>query len=314
LIRHGRGAAQTMLKANSFMRRLLREPLIHFLILGSILFLVFDLTGETDQPGERRIVVTAGQVEQLAAQFSRTWLRPPTDRELDNLVERYVRSEIFYREALAMGLGQDDPYVRNRLALKLEVLLDDLSAEAGPDDGELARFLEEHRERFVEPARLSFRQVYLNPDRHPDPAAEARRLLALLRAGGDPTGLGDRTLLGRVFDDLGPDEIARQFGEDFAEALVVLEPGGWVGPIRSAFGVHLVQVSQRQPARQPALAEVRDAVLAEWRDQRRREAREQAYRRLRERYEIVMEPAAQTGGGDAAIAATAASEAAGARP
>jgi hypothetical protein len=277
------------------MRKLLREPLTHFLVLGAVLFLVFDLTSETDQPGERRIVVTPGQVEQLAAQFSRTWLRDPTPAELDGLVERYVRSEIYYREALAMGLGQDDPYVRNRLALKLEVLLDDLSAEAEPDEAELARFLEEHAERFAEPARLSFRQVYLNPEQHADPAAEAQRLLELLRDGVDPGTLGDVSMLIPGLDGATPDEIARQFGQDFAEALKGLEPGGWVGPIRSPFGVHLVRVSQHEAARQPALAEIRDAVLAEWRDQRRREAKEQAYQRLRERYEVVMQPAAEGG-------------------
>ena len=291
------------------MRKLLREPLIHFLILGSILFLVFDLTAETDQPGERRIVVTPEQVEQLSAQFSRTWLRPPTPGELDGLVERYVRSEIYYREALAMGLGQDDPYVRNRLALKLEVLLDGLSAEAEPEDGELTRFLEANAERFAEPARLSFRQVYLNPAQHADPAAEAQRLLEVLRDGADPGGLGDVSMLIPGLDGASPDGIARQFGEDFAAALLALEPGGWVGPIRSTFGAHLVRVSQRQPARQPALAEIRDAVLAEWRDQRRREAREQAYQRLRERYEIVMETEAPGGPHDDVATPAASAEA-----
>jgi len=297
-----------MMKANGFMRKLLREPLVHFLILGAILFLVFDVTRETDQPGERRIVVTAEQVDQLAAQFSRTWLRDPTPEELNGLVERYLRSEIYYREALAMGLGQDDPYVRNRLVLKLEVLLDDLSAEAEPADAELARFLTEHAERFAEPARLWFRQVYLNPDRHSDPSAEAQRLLDLLRSGADPDALGDVSMLTPGLDTATPNEIARQFGEDFADTLEGLEPGGWIGPVRSPFGMHLVRVTQRQPVRQPALAEIRDAVLAEWRDQRRREAKKQAYQRLRERYEIVMEPTTHTGVSNAAIAATAVSE------
>ena len=271
------------------MRKLLREPLIHFLVLGAVLFLVFGLTAESDQPQERRIVVTSGQVEQLAGQFSRTLLRPPTPTELEGLVKEYVRGEIYYREAQAMGLGQDDPYVRNRLALKLEVLLDDLSAEAEPGDEELTRFLAAHTERFADPARLSFRQVYLNPGRYPDPAAEAQRLLGLLRDGADPGALGDVSMLIPGLDAASPDEIARQFGGDFAEALEGLEPGGWVGPVRSPFGIHLVRVTQHQPARQPALAEVRDAVLAEWRDQRRRAAKEQAYQRLRERYEVVME-------------------------
>jgi len=276
------------------MRKLLREPLLHFLILGAALFLVFDLTSESDQPGERRIVVTADQVDQLAAQFSRTWLRPPTPGELDGLIERYLRSEIYYREALAMGLGQDDPYVRNRLALKLEVLLDDLSVEAEPGDAALEDFLEANGERFAEPARLSFRQVFVNPERHPDPTAEAQRLIELLRNGADPDQLGDVSMVIPGLDGATPDEIARQFGQDFAEALLALEPGGWVGPVRSSFGLHLVRVTQRQPARQPVLAEIRDTVLAEWRDRRRRETKEQAYQRLRERYDIVMEADVET--------------------
>jgi hypothetical protein len=279
------------------MRELLREPLLHFLILGAALFWVFDLTQETVQPGERRIVVTQDQVDQLATQFSRTWLRPPTADELDGLVERYVRSEIQYREALAMGLGQDDPYVRNRLALKLEFLLDDLSIEAEPSDAELQGFLDANAERFAQPARLTLRQVFLNPERHPDPGAEAQQLLGLLRNGADPDTLGDVSMLAPALDTATTEEIARQFGQDFAGALVAVEPGRWAGPVRSPFGLHLVLVTQRQPARQPALAEVRDAVLAEWRDQRRRDAKEQAYRRLRERYEVVMEPATQGGPG-----------------
>lgn len=277
------------------MLRLLREPLLHFLILGSVLFLVFNVTSETDQPGERRIVVTSGQVEQLAAQFSRTWLRPPTPRELEELIDRYVRSEIYYREALAMGLGQDDPYIRNRLAIKLEVLLDDLSAEADPADGELARFLEARAAQFAIPARLSFRQVYLNPDRHDDPAAEAQRLLDRLRSGADFDTLGDVSMLASGLDASTPDEIARQFGDDFAAELEDIEPGAWAGPVQSPFGMHLVLVTQRQPARLPALEDIQDSVLAEWREERRREAGEQAYQRLRERYVIAREPGALAG-------------------
>jgi hypothetical protein len=274
------------------MRKLLREPLVHFLILGVVLFLVFDFAGKTDPTGTRRIVVTAGQVEQLAAQFSRTWLRPPTPSELKGLVESYVRSEVFYREALAMGLGQNDPYVRNRLKLKLEFLLENVSAEAEPTDGVLARFLERHIERFAQPARLSFRQVYLNPDRHPDPAAVAERLLDALRAGADIAGLGDPSMLASSLGASTRSETARQFGDDFADAVAELEPGVWSGPVHSPYGMHLVLVTKREPGRHPALAEIRDAVLAEWRDERRQEAREQVYQRLRERYEIVMEPGA----------------------
>ncbi|MGD2084328.1 MAG: peptidylprolyl isomerase, partial [Chromatiales bacterium] len=209
----------------------------------------------------------------------------------------------------ALGLGRDDPYVRNRLALKLEIVLDDLSAEPEPSDEELARFLEEHPERFAEPERLSFRQVYLNPDRHPSPAAEAERRLELLRRGADPDGLGDVSMLAPGLEAASRDEVARELGGDFADVLAGVEPGVWSGPVRSPFGLHLVLVTAREPGRQPALAEVREAVRAEWREQRRREAREQAYRRLRERYEVVVEAGTPAGQKDAAVAAAPASEA-----
>ena len=273
------------------LRALLREPLLHFLVLGGLLFVLFGLTQGPEQEGTRQIRVTAAQVEQLAAQFSRTWMRPPTDEELAGLIERHIRGEVFYREALAMGLDQDDPYVRNRLGQKLEFLLDDLSAETAPGDDALAQYLEEHAERFREPARITFRQIYLNPDRHPQPDTEAARLLERLRAGADPAGLGDVTLLKQAFNDASQTEIARQFGAAFAEALLELDQGQWLGPIPSGLGAHLVLVTDRQPARLPTLAEVRAQVLRDWQEERRREQKEQAYARLRQRYEILVEPA-----------------------
>lgn len=285
----------TRAKAGAILRQLLQEPLLHFLILGAALFLVFEFTQEQVEPGERTIVVTAGQVEQLAGQFSRTWLRPPTASELDGLIENYIRGEVLYREAQGLGLDRDDPYIRNRVALKLESLLDDLSPGAEPADEELARFLAEHAERFTEPERLSFRQVYVSAETSPNPAAEARRVLELLQRGEDPDRFGDVSMLAASFNSASAGEVARVFGDDFFDALVELEPGVWHGPVRSPFGLHLVRISERLPKRLPALAAIRDAVLAEWREQRRREAREQAYQRLRERYDVVIEPAASKG-------------------
>jgi hypothetical protein len=277
------------------MPKLLREPLLHFLILGAALFLAFEVTQEEAGPGERTIVVTAGQVEQLAGQFSRTWLRPPTARELDGLIEKYIRGEVLYREAQGLGLDRDDPYIRNRLALKLETLLDDLSAGAEPADEELARFLAEHAERFAEPERLSFRQVYVSSERSADPAAEAQRVLKLLQDGQDPDRFGDVSMLAARFDGASPADVERVFGGDFVDALAEVEPGAWHGPVRSPFGLHLVRIAERLPAQLPALEQIRDAVLAEWLDQQRREAREQAYARLRERYKVIIEPATPDG-------------------
>jgi hypothetical protein len=217
-------------------------------------------------------------------------MRPPTEEEFAGLIERHVRSEVFYREALAMGLDQDDPYVRNRLGQKLEFLLDDLSADTEPGDETLAQYLREHAELYRAPARVSFEQVYLNPDRHPRLEDDAANILARLRAGADPAALGDVSLLGPAFDGATEPEIARQFGDAFAKSLLDLEQGEWLGPIPSGLGAHLVRVGDLQPARLPGLAEVRSRVLRDWQDEHRREQKEQAYARLRQRYEITVAP------------------------
>ena len=273
------------------LRPLLQEPLVHFLAIGALLFVLFGMTREPGGEHADRIVVDAGDVDRLSARFSRTWMRPPTADELSGLIDGFVREEIYYREALALGLDQDDPMVRQRMRQKLEFLLEDLSEASAPSDAELARFLSEHGERFAVPPRISFRQVYLNPDRHADLDAVAADVLAALRAGADAETLGDRTLLGYAFESVTPPEIARSFGGDFAHELAALEPGEWRGPVDSGLGRHFVQILDRQPGHLPPLEQIRDRVEREWRIEQQQAQKEAAYRRLREGYEVIIEPA-----------------------
>jgi hypothetical protein len=269
-----------------------REPLLHFLVLGGLLFLLYGVASDDSGADPRVIRVTAAQVEQLRAQFRRTWMRPPTAAELEGLIEQHIRGEVFYREALAMGLDRDDPYVRNRLGLKLSFLLDDLSSEQATGDGELSDYLARHPQRYRVPARLSFQQVYLKSDRPPEHERRVAEILAQLAAGADPAALGDPTLLPRAFATASEPEVARVLGKDFASALFELEPGNWHGPIRSGFGWHLVQISEREPGRLPSLDAVREQVLRDWRETRRQELQARTYERLRARYEITVEPIA----------------------
>lgn len=186
------------------MKRLLKEPLFHFLLLGAGLFLAYGWTskpGSSSEPG--KIVVTVGHVEHLAAGFATTWQRPPTDAELKGLVDDWVREEIATREAIAMGLDKDDTVIRRRLRQKLEFVSDDIAAQAEPTDAELKAYLQAHAESFHVEPRFTFSQVYLDPAKHGDNLArDTAQLLAQLKQAGelpDASALGDSFLLENKF-------------------------------------------------------------------------------------------------------------------
>jgi hypothetical protein len=266
------------------MKALLREPLVHFLLAGTALFLLYGLVADRRGPGPERILVGEDRVALLARSFERTWMRPPSASELEQLVDDYVTEEVLYREALALGLDRDDLVVRRRMRQKMEFLNADLAA-VEPSAEALRSFLAKDRERFRLPPRFSFEQVFLSPEREP---LEERvpALLARLRAGEGRDGLGDATQLPAAMEDVTPSEVAGRFGADFAEALARAPEGAWAGPVDSAFGVHLVRVSERRPGRAPGLEEVRGAVEREWAAEQRARARERFYSALRSRYQV----------------------------
>jgi len=271
------------------LKALVKEPLFHFLLIGAVLFSAFGLRQDGNNEAVNRILVNTGQIDQLSAQFERTRLRPPTEPELGGLIEGFVRDEVYYREALAMGLDQNDPVVRQRMRLKLEFLLEDLASEATPDDAQLTEFMQRHPDRFREEPRLTFTQVYLNPDKRRDLAVDAVSILARLNNGAPPEAEGDRTLVGAEYEMAPRFEISRIFGEDFARQLVALEPGDWTGPLISGYGGHLVRVTAKQPGRFPELSEIRRQVEQEYLVEQRRQLKDATYGKLRESYDVVIE-------------------------
>ena len=290
---------------SSLVPRLLREPLLHFLLIGAGLFLLFGWRGGPAlQPGGQsgsqstKIIVTQGQIEHLTAQFTRTWQRPPTEQELQGLIDNHVRDEISYREATAMGLDRDDLTIRRRLRLKLETLSEDIAAATSPTDQDLLDFLAKHPDFFREEPRAAFRQVFLNPDRRGrNVEVDARDMLVKIRFEGakaKPDTFGDSLMsVPNEFDLLPRSEINRLFGEQFGRKVFELDPGRWQGPVESGYGLHLVLVTERKPARLPELAEVRDQVEREWIFARKKEMQEAMYKKLGERYTVVIEqPAA----------------------
>ena len=273
------------------MNKFLKEPLVHFLVLGALIFAVYGWLNR-DLQSEDEIFVSRGQQEHLVNMFSRTWQRPPTPQEYQGLLRDYLREEIAYREGVAMGLEQGDTIIRRRMRQKLELLTDEIVSFSEPTDEELGQFLADNPETFRLEPRFDLRQVYISLDKRGS-AAEAfalELLEQLSMAPGDGwMELGDTLPLPQQFEDARSGEISRQFGQQFADNLLNLDQGKWTGPVPSGYGLHLVIIDGFTAARDPGLDEVRDRVKNDWLEQRRRSATDELYDRLAENYEIEIE-------------------------
>jgi hypothetical protein len=280
------------------LRRWVREPLVHFLAIGALLFAIFGWLG-TGGPGSNRIVITSGQIDSLAAGFAGVWQRQPTERELKGLIDDFVREEIASREALAMGFDRDDTIIRRRLRQKLEFLTEDSSNASPPTDAELKGWVDRHPDHFLAEPRIALRQVFLNPARGQDAVmGDAKRLLTRLStagAGANIEGLGDRLMLPSEMPLSARGEVARVFGAGFADEVLKLEPGRWVGPIESGYGLHLVFVAERVEGRLPSLEEIRPVVEREVLTERRSAELNAMYERLLKRYRVTVQQRTATG-------------------
>lgn len=266
---------------------LLRSRSLHFAALGAALFVAvawLDLGSARESP---EIVVSAAQVRQLVAEFTRMNRRPPSTAERDALIGDHLRGEVAYREALALGLDRDDAVIRHRLREKMEFLMADVSATLEPSEAQLETYLREHADAFRVEPRYTFEQLYLDPQRRPEP--DAAGLLAQLNAGDAAAVEGDPFLLDRRFDALPASAIGNLFGEPFATRLADLAPGAWHGPIDSGYGRHLVRVVDRRDSRIPPLDEVRAAVRREWLFAQRATLKDAFYAGLLSRYAITID-------------------------
>lgn len=269
--------------------RLLREPLLHFLILGAGLFLLNAYV--SDDSGERadRIVVNEAEVLRLAEQFQRTWMRPPSRQELVGLVEDFVKEEILYREAVVLGLDQDDLVIRRRMRQKMEFLNADLAEQQAPTEEQLQAYLNSHSDKFRRPAHVSLQQIYLGSGNNADSAkGQTATLLARLVAEPETVWqeLGDPSILPPTLTDSSDRDIASTFGSELAASIASAPLNRWSGPHTSAYGLHLVRVTGRTPANLPALTEIRALVEREWSNERRLQSNAQFYQTLRERYAV----------------------------
>jgi len=272
------------------MKKWHKEPLLHFLIIGAFIFVVFSIVNkdEIDVSGNK-IVITAADIERLSSNWSKKWNRPPTEIELKGLVESYIKEEVYYREALALGLDQNDTILRRRLMQKMEFLSNDLAELNQPDETTLNKYFLNNQEKYELPAQVSFTHIYFSLDKRGAKVVEdAESVLSGLDALRAPDK-GDSFMLEYDFAQETPYEVERLFGKNFAEQLFTLKANAWQGPIESGYGLHLVRISEKTDARMPELASVIEKVRTDLMFERRQKTNKEIYERFKERYEIVVE-------------------------
>jgi hypothetical protein len=270
-----------------------RHPAIHIVLLGVLVAAaILVVRGAPTGEAARRVVVTGSDLLQLRAGFMRTWQREPTDTELRGLLERHVRQEVLYREALARGYDRDDPVVRRAMQQKMEFLAAAQGGQEPPTDDEIEAYFALRQDKYRMPPVLSLLQVYLDPGAGDVPVAQraAELLTRLEREDPDLDGLvgyGDPIMLEKVAANVTDTQLRSAFGGEFADAVVALEPGSWQGPVRSGYGVHLVKVTERTEGRVPHWSEVRGIVVRDMEYEAANAAKEQLYQEIAQSYRIV---------------------------
>lgn len=264
--------------------RIAREPLGQFLVIGAAVFALFALLDDAP-PGPRptEIIVTEEKVARLIAGFEAVWLRPPTEEEIEGLIEDHIREEVFVREALALGLDRDDVVVRRRLRQKMKFLTESAAEVLQPTDDELRAHYAAHQGRFRPSARIAFQQVFLGA---PGAEVDVAAIQGALASGGDALGLGVRTLLPFQMPPSPLAAVDGTFGSGFFDAIAAFEVGVWSGPVASGYGLHLVRLLDRGEAAPPLFEATRDSVLRDWTRRKAEELAERQYERLRALYEI----------------------------
>jgi len=278
-------------------RRWLRSPLLHFFVLGLVVFglhALLNLDAGTSSRDPHLVEITSADIEFLRTNWNRLMGREPAADELERLLEDFIREEVLYREALGMGLDQHDTVIRRRLAQKMDFLFKDLAEMNEPSDEEVRAYYEANAERYRAAAMVSFTHVYFSPDLRGEAAAsDARAALADVRSRGiDPaeaSELGDRFMLQSYYPRQTYESAAWEFGRSFAAELPELETGEWHGPVESGFGLHLVYLHERIEPRLPGIPEVRERAVNDLLADRRQRVNKAAYGEISSRYTILVE-------------------------
>jgi hypothetical protein len=277
------------------LKRWLREPLLHFLLLGLVLFVAYAYLqrGRGGVESSKQIALSLDDLRTMDMYFESQWHRQPTPAEFQAMVEDKVREEVLYREALAMGLDKDDTIVKRRMAQKMQFLAEDVAAAHEPSTAELKAWFEKNSSKFALPSRYSFRHLYFSPDKR-GKNAQDDAAKALAKIAGQPedsklaASLADQFMFQDYYGDRAPDALAKEFGPQFVVAIEKLKPGSWQGPIESGYGWHLVYIDTVIPGRIPAFEEMEPDVKTAWLAEQKKQAWQKAYTEMRAKYTVLL--------------------------
>jgi peptidyl-prolyl cis-trans isomerase C len=278
-------------------RRLLSEPLLHFVVVGALLFGAYRIANpDTEATAEvSQIELTNDDIRQLAVSWLAQGRPPPTHDELRSLVDQRITEEILFREAVALGLDRDDQIIKRRLAQKMDFLAADLAAMEEPSNAQLVEWFSKNSDRFALPPHMNFRHLYFSPDKRGDGAHDAAAAALGLIAGKpmdspEVASMADPFMFKNYYGDSTPEQMAKEFGPDFAATLFKLEPGSWQGPVQSGYGWHLIWIDSVETGRIPAFEEVEPGIKSAWLDERYREVKRTALDEMRSRYDVIVPP------------------------
>lgn len=266
------------------LRKFIREPLVHFLGGALLIFAFFWATGSDRDPADYAINIDETDIVRLKTGWIQNFRRAPTQAELDSLIDQEIAEEIYYREALRLGLDKNDPVIRRRLFTKMRFIDGEESAIAEPTDALLQQWMDKNPGKYALPSLYDFEQIYLGQIS----IADARDRIDQLNGGAEPSTFAQPLSMPGTFARASSAEIARQFGDRFAEQLEKLEPGAWSGPVASGYGMHAVKITAKVPGQKAGLDDVRQRVVNDWRATQQAAQKEKALSRYRAQYEITV--------------------------
>lgn len=269
------------------MKKLLKEPLLHFMLLGVLIFALYGIVNK-ENDSESVIMIDDYDMDNIIASWEMQWKRLPTDEELKSLVDQNIRQEIFYQEALKMNLDHNDEIIKRRLAQKMQFLSNDLATLNEPSDEELKKFYDANFEDYLTPAEYSFYQIILSPDYRKDPKKDAEQILSEFANGSfeEMKTKGDPLPFPYFFENTDVDEINRQLGMKFSNALKTTKTKIWTGPILSGFGYHLVYLVDKTGPQIPDFNTVKENLLRDLEYENQKNLNNQIFKELKKNYEI----------------------------